>query len=157
MVFPSGLTTDTASRRREPASGVRLRRVRGAALSTVAGLPGSGSGPGSTAKSRGWAGPRSASQYRTGYSLCRMAATLLSLRLLRRSASASSSPEPARTDAVTKAALASLAAMTLSTPPALDSTTRASPPSAGRTQSALTGSPSVPAGSLSGSGRADVK
>ena len=82
-----------------------------------------------------------------------MAATLLSLRALRRSPSSSSSVDPASTAALTKRAPVSFAARSALTPPARVSTTRASPPSAGSIHRALTGS----ASGVSGSGRAELK
>src|SRR5215203_2660249 len=84
-----------------------------------------------------------------------MAATLWSLRSLRRCASSSALSEEGSVLEASKTAPLPLATTTPSTPPGRVATTSASPPPAGRLQSAA-GASSSSASSASGSGRADT-
>ncbi|MNW50451.1 hypothetical protein D3C74_279040 [compost metagenome] len=101
-------------------------------------------------------GPRSWSQYRTGYPVWRIAATFLSLRALRSSASWARSRALGRTSTASERTGALRATSGAETPAGAEATMRASPPAAGRSHRAEVGSPSVDA-EASLSGRADVK
>ena len=148
-VRPSAVTSRTQWRRAWPVWPVTCRSSRSA--SSAASPPASNR----PVSRRGAPGPRSESQYRTGYCSCRIAVTLASVRALRRSASDSGSwPEPGMVSLRSTTSPEPRATTRPESPPGRVATTRASPPPGGRAHSAPFGRSGPSA--TSGSGRADV-